>query len=172
MYGDGATYDAIEGRFRIIRKEAEKLKSEITTGERAPAPPRGSATSRSPRKNRQHSVIDSDGVETGRISKPSSKNNSPTKRRTAAQVKRGLLDASASASTSASASASASSNGDASHSGIINSDVDETYIPAASAADLSFEDINYSFQAPDACMTIDPNLSWLQRFDDFGEELR
>ncbi|KAL8857751.1 MAG: hypothetical protein Q9178_005651 [Gyalolechia marmorata] len=41
MYGEGATYDAIEGRFRIIRKEAQKLLAEIESGERPAAPPRG-----------------------------------------------------------------------------------------------------------------------------------
>jgi hypothetical protein len=32
MYGNGATYDSIERRFRIIKKEAAVLKSEIDTG--------------------------------------------------------------------------------------------------------------------------------------------
>ncbi|KAL8806889.1 MAG: hypothetical protein Q9182_001018 [Xanthomendoza sp. 2 TL-2023] len=43
MYGQGATYDAVEGRFRIIKKEAEKLLKEIANGERPEAPPRGSS---------------------------------------------------------------------------------------------------------------------------------
>lgn len=51
MYGEGATYDSIEGRFRIIRKEAEKLKAEIESGNRGPAPPRGSGSkNNSPKK--------------------------------------------------------------------------------------------------------------------------
>ena len=41
MYGNGATYDSIEGRFRIIKKEAANLKAEIDNGVRAEAPPRG-----------------------------------------------------------------------------------------------------------------------------------
>ena len=41
----GATYDAIEGRFRIIKKDAQKLKSEIDNGDRAPAPARGATAS-------------------------------------------------------------------------------------------------------------------------------
>ncbi|KAL8729263.1 MAG: hypothetical protein Q9166_004884 [cf. Caloplaca sp. 2 TL-2023] len=41
MYGEGATYDAIEGRFRIIKKEAAKLLSEVESGERPVAPARG-----------------------------------------------------------------------------------------------------------------------------------
>lgn len=40
MYGEGATYDAIEGRFRIIKKQAQKLKEEVENG-RPIAPPRG-----------------------------------------------------------------------------------------------------------------------------------
>ena len=41
MYGRGATYDAIEGRFRIIRREAAQLKEEVESGLRPAAPPRG-----------------------------------------------------------------------------------------------------------------------------------
>lgn len=41
MYGRGATYDAIEGRFRIIRKDAAQLKEEVESGIRPAAPPRG-----------------------------------------------------------------------------------------------------------------------------------
>lgn len=52
-YGEGATYDAIEGRFRIIRKDAEKLKAELDNGEREPAPNRGTKSANStPRKPR------------------------------------------------------------------------------------------------------------------------
>lgn len=39
----GATYDSIEGRFRIIKNEANKLKKEIESGSRPEAPPRGSS---------------------------------------------------------------------------------------------------------------------------------
>jgi hypothetical protein len=41
MYGMGATYDSIEGRFRIIRKEAEQLRQEVDSGARPQAPVRG-----------------------------------------------------------------------------------------------------------------------------------
>lgn len=41
MYGMGATYDSIEGRFRIIRKEAEQLRQEVDSGARPQAPMRG-----------------------------------------------------------------------------------------------------------------------------------
>ncbi|CAL8579544.1 hypothetical protein XPA_005284 [Xanthoria parietina] len=47
MYGEGATYDAIEGRFRIIKKEAAKLLAEVESGQRPAAPPRGNAMSKS-----------------------------------------------------------------------------------------------------------------------------
>ncbi|KAL9002840.1 MAG: hypothetical protein Q9188_004265 [Gyalolechia gomerana] len=43
MYGEGATYDAIEGRFRIIKREAAKLLGEVESGARPAAPPRGSS---------------------------------------------------------------------------------------------------------------------------------
>jgi len=45
MYGNGATYDSIEGRFRIIKKEAAQLKSEIDSGARPEAPIRGATAS-------------------------------------------------------------------------------------------------------------------------------
>lgn len=42
----GATYDSIEGRFRIIKREAAVLRAEIERGERPEAPPRGSAAAK------------------------------------------------------------------------------------------------------------------------------
>lgn len=42
----GATYDSIEGRFRIIKREAAVLRAEIEQGERPQAPPRGSAATK------------------------------------------------------------------------------------------------------------------------------
>lgn len=40
MFGEGATYDSIETRFRSVKKEAKRLQSEITSGLRpAVAPP-------------------------------------------------------------------------------------------------------------------------------------
>ncbi|KAI9883251.1 MAG: hypothetical protein M1823_004990 [Watsoniomyces obsoletus] len=41
MFGEGATYDSIEGRFRKIKAEAAILKQEVESGQRGPAPPRG-----------------------------------------------------------------------------------------------------------------------------------
>ncbi|KAI4121021.1 MAG: hypothetical protein LQ338_006608 [Usnochroma carphineum] len=46
MYGEGATYDAIEGRFRIIKRQAAKLVAEIESGARPPAPSRGASSSK------------------------------------------------------------------------------------------------------------------------------
>lgn len=59
----GATYDSIEGRFRIIKKEAAAMKAEVDSGERAEAPTRGAtsatatpkkarATTNTPKKER------------------------------------------------------------------------------------------------------------------------
>lgn len=163
MFGEGATYDAIEGRFRIIRKEAEKLKAEIETGERGPAPARGTGEKRSPRKQRrQHSVIDLDEVQTGRVTK--STQDSPSKCRSAARIKRELLEA----------SASTSSNDDGGHS-TFNSGDDE-YLPVD--ADFSFNPtvmdtssvIYNSFDVnntnANTSMTMEGSGQWL---DDFGE---
>ncbi|KAL8773859.1 MAG: hypothetical protein Q9209_001289 [Squamulea sp. 1 TL-2023] len=44
MYGQGATYDAIEGRYRIIKKDAAELLAEAETGERPIPPARGSTS--------------------------------------------------------------------------------------------------------------------------------
>ncbi|KAL8951817.1 MAG: hypothetical protein Q9222_002233 [Ikaeria aurantiellina] len=44
MYGQGATYDAIEGRFRIIKKEAAVILKEVESGARPAAPSRGQPT--------------------------------------------------------------------------------------------------------------------------------
>ena len=64
MFGEGATYDAIEGRFRIIKREAQKLKGEIDEGRREPAPNRGGkaqVTPRKPRTPQTNRVFDHDG---------------------------------------------------------------------------------------------------------------
>ncbi|KAL9608170.1 MAG: hypothetical protein Q9167_006974 [Letrouitia subvulpina] len=41
MYGEGATYDAIEGRFRHIRRQAAQMVEEVNSGARPAAPARG-----------------------------------------------------------------------------------------------------------------------------------
>ncbi|TKA77588.1 hypothetical protein B0A49_01741 [Cryomyces minteri] len=78
-YGEGATYDSVEGRFRVIKKEAQQLKAEIEGGVRAEAPPRG--TTKSPRKPRtpKKAADSANGVKTGRVTK--SANGTPSKKR-------------------------------------------------------------------------------------------
>lgn len=75
----GATYDSIEGRFRIIRTEAAALKAEVDSGERGEAPARGTtiSTSRKPRSNL--TTPKKDKTAGGRVSKSS--NGTPSKKR-------------------------------------------------------------------------------------------
>ena len=151
MYGEGATYDSIEGRFRIVRKEAEKLKTEIENGARQPAPARGTGEKRSPRKPRQHSTIDLDSVESGRIEK------SPTKKR---RTKKDVLEA----------STSTSSSGDASHSGSNSHNEADGYLPATdpTTADFSFMEsvMSGSFGTQPDFNLVNDDQQW---FNDFGE---
>ena len=89
----GATYDSIEGRFRIIKREAAVLKAEIDSGVRAPAPPRGGPTAgtastsfasnastssqpSTPKKPKTPATKKKDGVIAGRVGK----NGTPTKK--------------------------------------------------------------------------------------------
>ncbi|MCJ1416813.1 hypothetical protein MMC32_003151 [Xylographa parallela] len=82
-FGDGATYDSIEGQFRKIRGEAALMKQEVESGARAEAPARGtkSETCDTPKKVRKprNSPKKNDAVLSGRISK--SKSLTPTKKR-------------------------------------------------------------------------------------------
>lgn len=48
LIGGGATYDAVEGRFRKIKKDAGVLQAEVDSGERPPAPIRGGLTIKDP----------------------------------------------------------------------------------------------------------------------------
>ncbi|KAI9699433.1 MAG: hypothetical protein M1836_003044 [Candelina mexicana] len=110
MYGEGATYDAIEGRFRIVKKEAQVLKEELESGVRAPAPARGqpvssnringstngnASTSTTPKKGRKGNGIKSEsssssisptkktanqGVLSGRVTKSSSSTSAKGKK--------------------------------------------------------------------------------------------
>ncbi|MCJ1397943.1 hypothetical protein MMC11_001139 [Xylographa trunciseda] len=82
-FGDGATYDSIEGQFRKIRTEAAIMKQEVDDGTRAQAPPRGNKkescdTPKKVRKQR-NSPKKTDTVLAGRVSK--SKSLTPTKKR-------------------------------------------------------------------------------------------
>ena len=75
----GATYDSIEGRFRIIRAEAATLKAEVDSGERSEAPARGTTLS-TPRKPRSTAnTPKKDKAVGGRVTK--SNNVTPSKKR-------------------------------------------------------------------------------------------
>ncbi len=72
----GATYDAIEGQFRKIRKGAKELKARVESGEIPSAPPRGAKTN--PTTPRKPATMPKDRTATGRVSK--STNATPTKK--------------------------------------------------------------------------------------------
>ena len=82
-YGEGTTYDAIEGQFRKIRAEAAKMKSEVESGVAPQAPPRGNSGVKSecstPRKSRKPRTSPKkvSGVISGRVTK----SLTPTKKR-------------------------------------------------------------------------------------------
>ncbi|KAI9763020.1 MAG: hypothetical protein M4579_000083 [Chaenotheca gracillima] len=73
-FGQDSTYDSIEGRFRIIKKEAKKLQGEIDSGQRPEAPVRGGASANStPRKKKPSAGSAANGAaaETSSPTKPS-----------------------------------------------------------------------------------------------------
>ena len=79
----GATYDSIEGRFRIIKKDAAVLKGEIDSGARPEAPLRGkdaNSTTSTPKKAKTTTTTTpkKDKTVSGRVSK--STNSTPTKK--------------------------------------------------------------------------------------------
>ncbi|KAL8716823.1 MAG: hypothetical protein Q9225_005885 [Loekoesia sp. 1 TL-2023] len=112
MYGEGATYDAIEGRFRIIKREAAKLLAEVESGARPPAPARGSSstakssfttsedgdgnavTPKKPRKPRSTNTTPrakkGDKVIGGRVAK--TENASPMKKNGAGNMVKGIKE--------------------------------------------------------------------------------
>ncbi|KAI9755059.1 MAG: hypothetical protein M1815_005224 [Lichina confinis] len=71
FFGQGATYDAIEGRFRKIKADAAELIEEVESGERPEAPARG--TNGTPRKARARAATPTSspakGVRAGRVTK-------------------------------------------------------------------------------------------------------
>ncbi|KAF2087544.1 hypothetical protein K490DRAFT_65374 [Saccharata proteae CBS 121410] len=85
FFGQGATYDAIEGRFRIAKKTAEALQHEATSSGRAMPTSTRRKSVTTPRKPRApKTLVDSqDGVIGGRVSKPAS----PRKKKPAATEK-------------------------------------------------------------------------------------
>ncbi|KAI9873941.1 MAG: hypothetical protein M1830_008064 [Pleopsidium flavum] len=74
LFGESTTYDSIEGRFRIIKKEAALLKAELESGTRTPAPLRGAHHS----NNNNNTSFSSTG----------SQNSTPRKPRTPRTPKR------------------------------------------------------------------------------------
>jgi hypothetical protein len=68
FFGDGATYDAIEGRFRIIKKEAATLRK--NAGEPGPS------------TNRRRKAVSQQSVLTGRVTKRNGRGRKQIKRET------------------------------------------------------------------------------------------
>ena len=88
MYGQGATYDSIEGRFRIIRKEAAAMKAEIESGARPAAPPRnanaGGTNSEPTTPKKRKTANKKDKTITGRVTKSNA--STPSKKNTNGDV--------------------------------------------------------------------------------------
>lgn len=77
IFPAGATYDSIEGRFRIIKREAAILRGEIDKGERPEAPPRGGGA------NNPASTISTPASSFHALSEPAGKKvSTPRKQRT------------------------------------------------------------------------------------------
>lgn len=75
----GATYDSIEGRFRIIRKDAAILKAQLDSGERPAAPARGAGAVSTPKKQKSTvSTPKKEKVMGGRVGKS---NGTPSQKR-------------------------------------------------------------------------------------------
>ena len=92
MYGQGATYDSIEGRFRIIRKEAAAMKAEIESGARPAAPPRnanaGGSNSGPATPKKPKTASKKDKTITGRVTKSNA--STPSKKNTNGDVANGI----------------------------------------------------------------------------------
>ncbi|KAL8844170.1 MAG: hypothetical protein Q9205_006431 [Flavoplaca limonia] len=84
MYGEGATYDAIEGRFRIIKKEAAKLLAEVSSGERPPAPARGASTATSKNSSFLASGSDAENITPKKARTPRSTTSTPRAKKSSA----------------------------------------------------------------------------------------
>lgn len=77
----GATYDSIEGRFRIIKKDAAALKAEVDNGDRPEASRRGAVSVNAITPKKTKSTISTPKKEKtlgGRVNKS---NATPTKKR-------------------------------------------------------------------------------------------
>ncbi len=66
----GATYDSIEGRFRIIKREAAVLRAEIEQGERPEAPERGGAAKKSTAAESMAASSSSTGILGDKVKSP------------------------------------------------------------------------------------------------------
>lgn len=92
MYGQGATYDSIEGRFRIIRKEAAAMKAEIESGARPTAPPRnsnvGGSNSGQTTPKKPKTASKKDKTITGRVTKSNA--STPSKKNKNGDVTNGI----------------------------------------------------------------------------------
>lgn len=92
MYGQGATYDSIEGRFRIIRREAAAMKAEIESGARPAAPPRnanaGGSSSGPVTPKKPKTAIKKEKTISGRVSKSNA--STPSKKNTNGDVANGI----------------------------------------------------------------------------------
>lgn len=98
----GATYDSIEGRFRIIKKDAAVLKAEVDSGVRSPAPPRnqkatseaGSFTTTPKKARTTTNTPRKEKTLSGRVAK--SANATPTKKGSQNKMLKEELDSSSS----------------------------------------------------------------------------
>ena len=110
----GATYDSIEGRFRIIRKEAAVMKAEVESGARPAAPPRNANAAGSnsgqttPRKPK--TTTKKDKTLTGRVTKSNA--STPTKKNANGDLANGIKQEQDSAASSFSIMDEADAEGD------------------------------------------------------------
>ncbi|EON69615.1 hypothetical protein W97_08875 [Coniosporium apollinis CBS 100218] len=73
-FGQGATYDSIEGQFRLFKKAGKDLITEAETEGRSELPARGKSAPNTPRKPKapKKAAGSQDGVMTGRVTKNAS----------------------------------------------------------------------------------------------------
>ncbi|KAL1616407.1 hypothetical protein SLS56_011425 [Neofusicoccum ribis] len=76
FYGQGATYDSIEGRFRIAKRMANDLKKEAEDEGRVMQPARTKSANSTPRKPKAKRDVEH-ATQTGRVQKSPSKKRNP-----------------------------------------------------------------------------------------------
>ena len=110
----GATYDSIEGRFRIIRKEAAVMKAEVESGARPAAPPRnanaGGSNSGQTTPRKSKTTTKKDKTLTGRVTKSNA--STPTKKNANGDLANGIKQEQDSAASSFSIMDEADAEGD------------------------------------------------------------